>query len=58
MEGLIQLVAATFIRHGIESPNVADSQISQAIPSAEVTLPTALPEHDCRGESQAQSAAP
>jgi hypothetical protein len=56
MEGLIQLVAATFIRHGIESPAVGDSPTSQAIPLAEPTLPTALPEHNYRRSTQSDPA--
>jgi hypothetical protein len=53
MEGLIELVAASFARHGIESP-AADLSASrpssapgilQAVPSIE---PAALPEHSFR----------
>ena len=56
MEGLIQLVAATLIRHGIESPAAADSLASQAIPPAEPTLLTALPEHNYRRRTQSDPA--
>jgi hypothetical protein len=56
MEGLIQLVAATFIRHGIESPAAGDSLTFQAIPLAEPTLPTALPEHNYRRSTQSDPA--
>ena len=56
MEGLIQLVAATFVRHGIESPAAADSLASQAISSAEPILPTALPEHNFRRSTQSDPA--
>jgi hypothetical protein len=56
MEGLIQLVAATFIRHGIESLAAADSLTSQAIPSAEVTLPAVLPEHNYRRSTESDHA--
>jgi hypothetical protein len=56
MEGLIQLVAATFIRHGIESPATADSLATQAIPPAERTLPTALLEHNYRRSTQSDLA--
>jgi hypothetical protein len=52
MEGLIQLVAATFIRHGIESPAAGDLLASPAIPPAEPILPTALPEHNYRRSIQ------
>ena len=56
MEGLIQLVAASFIRHGIESPAEADSLTPQAIRPAEPTLPTALPEHNYRKSTQSDPA--
>jgi hypothetical protein len=48
MEGLIELVAASFIRHGIESPPVGDSLTSQTIRPAEPTLTTELLEHNRR----------
>jgi hypothetical protein len=48
MEGLIELVAASFIRHGIESPPVGDSLTSQTIRPAEPTLTTGLLEHNRR----------
>jgi len=56
MEGLIQLVAASFIRHGIESPTPGDSPASQAIRPAEPTLTAALPEHNYRKGSQSDPA--
>jgi hypothetical protein len=56
MEGLIQLVAASFIRHGIESPAPGDSPASPAIRPAEPTLATALPEHNYRKCSQSDPA--
>ncbi|MBZ5656337.1 MAG: hypothetical protein LAO56_13790 [Acidobacteriia bacterium] len=56
MEGLIQLVAASFIRHGIESPATGDSLITQAIRPAEPTLTTALPEHNFRKRTQSDPA--
>jgi hypothetical protein len=56
MEGLIQLVAASFIRHGIESPAEADSLFSPAIRPAEPILPTALPEHNYRKSTQSDPA--
>jgi hypothetical protein len=59
MEGLIELVAASFVRHGIECPAV-DSQLArpvstktvQAIRPAEPTLTTALPDHNYRKSPQ------
>jgi hypothetical protein len=56
MEGLIELVAATFIRHGIESPAAGDSLISQAIPPAEPILPAVLPEHNYRRSTESDHA--
>ena len=56
MESLIQLVAATFIRHGIESPAVGDSLTSKAIPPGELTLPSTLPEHNYRKSIQSDPA--
>jgi hypothetical protein len=56
MEGLIQLVAASFIRHGIESPAAGDSLTSQTIRPAEPTLTTALPEHNYRKSTQSDPA--
>ena len=56
MDGLIQLVADSFIRHGIESPVVGDSLASQTIHPAEPTLPTALPEHNYRESTQSDPA--
>ncbi len=63
MENLMDLVAASFARHGIECPG-ADSpsvwgrmtspspiQVEQALPAARITepiSPTALPEHNYR----------
>ena len=65
METLIELVAASFVRHGIECP-VGDSQLArpvqprlvetksaEAVRPAEPTLATALPEHNYRKRSQA-----
>ena len=60
MESLIELVAASFARHGIECP-ASDLQLAQpksaqpklaraVCPAAE---PTALPEHNYRKSSQA-----
>ena len=61
MENLMDLVAASFARHGIECPG-ADSpsvwgrtsspiQVEQGLAAARITepiLPTALPEHNYR----------
>ena len=47
MEDLIELVAASFIRHGIECP-ATDSAASQRIRPTELIPPTALPEHSFR----------
>jgi hypothetical protein len=59
MEDLIELVAASFARHGIESP-AGDSQsmerrVSSPVPvdrPAEPILTTALPEHNYRKTKQ------
>jgi len=48
MEDLIQLVTASFVRHGIESPAAGDALNSPTSRPAEPTLPTALPEHNYR----------
>ena len=45
MEGLMELVAASFLRHGIECP--APSSARQT-PVAAPSPPTALPEHNYR----------
>lgn len=56
MEGLIELVAASFIRHGIESPAQADSLPPQASRPAEPTLPAVLPQHNYRRSTQSDPA--
>jgi len=56
MEGLIQLVAASFIRNGIESPTEAESLTSPATRPAEPILTTALPEHNYRKSAQSDPA--
>jgi hypothetical protein len=56
MDGLIQLVAASFIRHGLESPAVGDSLTSQTIHHAEPTLPAVLPKHNYRESTQSDPA--
>lgn len=44
MEGLIELVAASFVRHGIECP-AGDSEAAPRIRPTEPTPLTALPDH-------------
>ena len=56
MEGLIQLVAASFVRHGIECPAEADSLTSPAVRPAEPNLPMALPEHNYRKKLEGDAA--
>ena len=56
MDGLIQLVADSFIRHGIESPSVGDSLTLQTIRPAEPTLATALPERNYRKSNESDPA--
>jgi hypothetical protein len=63
MEGLIELVAASFARHGIECP-AGDSPLARpvqttsapAVRPAEPTLTTALPEHNFRKSLQGDPA--
>ena len=57
MEGLIELVAASFARHGIECP-VGDSQLARSVQTKSAqpirpAEPTALPEHNYRKSLQA-----
>lgn len=47
MEGLIELVAASFVRHGIEVPDSASQSVPQDR-TFDPTPPTALPEHSYR----------
>jgi hypothetical protein len=47
MEGLIELVAASFVRHGIECP-AGDPDAAPRIRPTEPTPPIALPEHSFR----------
>jgi len=59
VEDLIELVAASLARHGIQCPG--DFQLAQpnsdpAKRPAEPTLPAALPEHDYRKSSNADPA--
>ena len=55
MEDLIQLVAASFVRHGIECP-AGDSEAAPKIRPTEPTPPTALPEHSFRKKPEADVA--
>jgi hypothetical protein len=59
MESLIELVAASFARHGIECP-ADNSQLArptaQPIRPAEPILTTALPEHNFRKSLQGDPA--
>jgi hypothetical protein len=55
MEGLIELVAASFTRHGIESPaadpkaaELTAAQPFHAAPAMSQIEPSALPEHSYR----------
>jgi hypothetical protein len=60
MEGLKEIVAASFARHGIECPDgasqLAQSTPSQTIRAAEPTLTSALPEHNFRKRLQGDPA--
>ena len=47
MEGLIQLVAESFARHGIECPTV-DPQTVESVRPAEAPVPAVLAEHNYR----------
>jgi hypothetical protein len=47
MESLIQLVAESFARHGIECPTAAMPMSESLVPD-EPPLPAALPEHNYR----------
>jgi len=55
MEDLMDLVAASFLRHGIECPT-AESQAVQKIRAAEPVPPTALPEHSYRKKQETDPA--
>jgi hypothetical protein len=58
MEKLIELVAASFVRHGIESPagDLAQTKPAPAIRPADPILATALPEHNFRKSLQGDPA--
>ncbi len=53
MEDLMQLVAASFIRHGIESPARDASPAQPTTRPTEPILPTELPDHNYRKQSDA-----
>jgi len=54
MEDLIELVAASFVRHGIESPDPDASAVSpSATQAASPIEPSALPEHSYRKKPEA-----
>ena len=55
MESLIQLVADSFARHGIECPTVA-MPMSESLLPVESPLPTALPEHNFRQAAEVSTA--
>jgi len=54
MEDLIQLVAETFARHGIECPTV-EPQTGESVRPAEAPVPAVLPEHNYRQSKEAIS---
>jgi hypothetical protein len=68
MEGLIELVAASFARHGIEcpagdlqlarpaQPRLVDTKSAQAMRPTEHNLTTALPDHNYRKSLQGDPA--
>jgi hypothetical protein len=55
MESLIQLVAESFARRGIECPTAAMPMSDSLVP-AEPPLPAALPEHNYRKTAEASIA--
>jgi len=55
MEGLIELVAASFARHGIECPDGV-APASPRVRPADPIPPTALPEHSYRKKSEGDPA--
>jgi hypothetical protein len=52
MEGLIQLVAESFARHGIECPTVEPKTV-ESHPPAEAPTPATLAEHNYRKSKEA-----
>jgi hypothetical protein len=58
MDDLIELVAASFVRHGIECPPADSNTVGQATPVAapiatSAIEPAALPEHSYRKKPDA-----
>jgi hypothetical protein len=51
MDALIELVAASFVRHGIVCPSADSSLVTEPAAS-----PAALPEHNCRKRLQGDPA--
>jgi hypothetical protein len=68
VEGLIELVAASFARHGIDCPGVdlrpagpasatpVEAMTNSAVQSAQASLSVALPEHNFRKGQQGDPA--
>jgi len=52
MEGLIQLVAESFARHGIECPTV-EPQTVESVRPTEAPIAAVLPEHNYRKSKEA-----
>ena len=55
MEGLIQLVAESFARHGIECPTVEPKTVESS-PPTEAPVPAILAEHNYRKSKEANLA--
>ena len=55
MDGLIQLVAESFARHGIECPTV-EPKAAESHPPAEAPLPAKLAEHNYRQSKESMLA--
>jgi len=53
MEGLFELVAASFVRHGIECPD-GDSTAEQSTRPSEPVPLAALPEHSFRKKPEGE----
>jgi hypothetical protein len=60
MEGLIQLVAESFARHGVEcpggTPQKGEPQIIELLRPVEGSLPAVLPEHNYRKKAEVDPA--
>jgi len=54
MEGLMELVAASFVRHGIECP-AGDTEAATRTRPTEPTPLTALPEHSFRKKPEGET---